>query len=171
MHDWRWLCRAWRRVFAIPANPEIHHNTAQINQVVNAPGTLPMLLIDMLAEEQIAAAINRGEFDDLPGKGKPMVLEDDVAVPDELRVAYRILKNAGCLPPEQELRREIRQVEGLLGQVATDLEAQRIRRRLCLMRTRLAMQGRDVNLLVHEAAYREKLMRRVARSDDEKNRS
>lgn len=129
-----------------------------------------MLLIDMLAEEQIAAAINRGEFDDLPGKGKPLVLEDDVAVPDELRVAYRILKNAGCLPPEQELRKEIRQVEALLNQVEADLEAQKIRRRLCLMRTQLAMQGRDVNLLVHEAAYREKLLRRVARPGDENTR-
>lgn len=130
-----------------------------------------MLLIDMLAEEQISAAIRRGEFDDLPGKGKPLVLEDDGAIPDALRVAYRVLKNAGCLPPEQELRKEIRQVEGLLNHVETDLEAQSIRRRLCLMRTRLAMQGRDVNLLVHEVAYREKLLARMTRLDDEKNRS
>ena len=130
-----------------------------------------MLLIDMLAEEQISAAIRRGEFDDLPGEGKPLALEDDGAVPDALRVAYRILKNAGCLPPEQELRKEIRQVEGLLNHVETDPEAQRIRRRLCLMRTRLAMQGRDVNLLVYEAAYREKLLCRMARSDEGKNRN
>lgn len=129
-----------------------------------------MMLIDMLAEEQISAAIRRGEFDDLPGQGKPLVLEDDSAIPDVLRVAYRILKNAGCLPPEQELRKEIRQVEGLLNHVETDLEAQKVRRRLCLMRTRLAMQGRDVNLLVHEAAYREKLLRRMARPVDENNR-
>ena len=126
-----------------------------------------MLLIDMLAEEQISAAIRRGEFDDLPGKGKPLVLEDDSAIPDALRVGYRILKNAGCLPPEQELRKEIRQVEALLYHAETDLEAQKIRRRLCLMRTRLAMQGRDVNLLVHEAAYREKLLHRLARPGDE----
>lgn len=136
----------------------------------NAPGTPSMLLIDMLAEEQISAAIRRGEFDDLPGKGKPLVLEDDSAIPDALRVGYRILKNAGCLPPEQELRKEIRRVEALLNHVETDLEAQNVRRRLCLMRTRLAMQGRDVNLLVHEAAYREKLLRRVARPGDVINR-
>jgi len=128
-----------------------------------------MLLIDRLAEEQISAAMRRGEFDDLPGKGKPLVLEDDSAIPDGLRVAYRILKNAGCLPPEQELRKEIRQVEGLLNHVETDLEAQKIRRRLCLMRTRLALQGRDVNLLVHETAYREKLLCRMARPGDESN--
>ena len=128
-----------------------------------------MLLIDRLAEEQISAAIRRGEFDDLPGEGKPLRLEDDGAIPDALRVAYRILKNAGCLPPEQELRKEIRQVEGLLNHIETDLEAQTIRRRLCLMRTRLAMQGRDVNLLLHEAAYREKLLHRMTRAGGEKN--
>ena len=128
-----------------------------------------MLLIDRLAEEQISAAIRRGEFDDLPGEGKPLVLEDDGTIPDSLRVAYRILKNAGCLPPEQELRKEIRQVEGLLNHVETDLEAHTIRRRLCLLRTRLAMQGRDVNLLVHEAAYREKLLHQMARPGDDKN--
>ena len=129
-----------------------------------------MLLIDMLAEEQISAAIRRGEFDDLPGKGKPLVLEDDSAVPEVLRVGYRILKNAGCLPPEQELRKDIRQVEALLNHAETELEAQKIRRRLCLMRTRLAMQGRDVNLLVREAAYREKLLFRMARPGDPINR-
>lgn len=129
-----------------------------------------MLLIDMLAEEQISAAIRRGDFDNLPGKGKPLILEDDSAIPDALRVGYRILKNAGCLPPEQELRKEIRQVEALLNHAETDLEAQKIRRRLCLMRTRLAMQGRDVNLLVHEAAYREKLLRKMTRPGDEIDR-
>jgi hypothetical protein len=45
-------------------------------------------------------AVSRGEFDDLPGAGRPLDLNDDPLVPQELRVAYRILKNAGYLPPE-----------------------------------------------------------------------
>ncbi len=121
-----------------------------------------MLLIDALAEEQISAAIRRGEFDDLPGQGEPLALDDDSAVPESLRVAYRILKNAGCLPPEQQLRNEIRQVEELLHQVESDAEQESIRRRLCLLRTRLALEGRDANLLLEEGAYRDKLMRRLA---------
>jgi hypothetical protein len=120
-----------------------------------------MLLIDMLAEEQISAAIRRGEFDNLAGNGKPLQLEDDSAVPGELRVAYRILKNAGCLPPEQQLRNEIREVEGLLSRVESGTEAQKIRRRLCLLKTRLALQGRDPNLLLEHQAYREKLLRKI----------
>ena len=54
-----------------------------------------------IAERRIQEAIERGEFDDLPGKGKPLHLgEDDRSVPEELRMAYRMLKNAGLLPPE-----------------------------------------------------------------------
>jgi hypothetical protein len=121
-----------------------------------------MLLIDALAEEQISAAIRRGEFDDLPGQGEPLALDDDSAIPEALRVAYRILKNAGCLPPEQQLRNEIRQVEELLHQVESDAEQESIRRRLCLLRTRLALEGREGNLLLEEGAYRDKLMRRLA---------
>jgi hypothetical protein len=124
-----------------------------------------MLLIDALAEEQITAAIRRGEFDDLPGQGEPLRLDDDSAVPEALRVAYRILRNAGCLPPEQELRNEIRQVEELLHHVESDAEERKIRRRLCLLRMRLSLEGRDVNLLIEEGAYRDKLLRRLARAD------
>ena len=124
-----------------------------------------MLLIDALAEEQISAAIRRGEFDDLPGQGEPLQLDDNSAVPEALRVAYRILKNAGCLPPEQQLRNEIRQVEELLHQVESSAEEESIRRRLHLLRTRLALQGRDANLMIEEGAYRDKLMRRLARPD------
>jgi hypothetical protein len=121
-----------------------------------------MLLIDRLAEENILAAARRGEFEDLPGAGKPLRLDDDRAVPEELRVACRILKNAGCLPPEQQLRNEIRQIEGLLGRLEADTDEPMLRRRLLLLKTRFALQGRDVNLLIEEGAYREQLLRRLA---------
>jgi hypothetical protein len=54
-----------------------------------------MLLFELLAEQKISEAVSRGEFDHLPGAGKPLDLEDDPLVPEDLRVAYRILKNAG----------------------------------------------------------------------------
>jgi len=120
-----------------------------------------MLLIDRLAEETIEAAQRRGDFDDLPGAGKPLSLDDNSAVPESLRVAYRILSNAGCLPPEQQLRREIRELEGLLQQLETSAEEQRLRRRLLLLQTRLALQGRESNPLIEEGAYREKLLRHM----------
>ena len=120
-----------------------------------------MLLIERLAEETILAALRRGEFDDLPGAGRPLELDDDSAVPESLRVAYRILSNAGCLPPEQQMRQEIRELEGLLQHIETSAEEQRLRRRLLLLQTRLALQGREPGLLAEEGAYREKLLRRM----------
>lgn len=120
-----------------------------------------MLLIDSLAEEQIAAAVRRGEFDDLEGLGKPLALDADGVVPQELRVAYRLLKNAGCLPPELMLRNEISEVEGLLNQAEMSDEQQQLRRRLQLLKTRLALHGREINLLEREGEYRDKLLQRL----------
>lgn len=121
-----------------------------------------MMLIDSLAEERIQIALRNGEFDDLPGSGAPLQLEDDSAVPEPLRVAYRVLRNAGCLPPEQALKAEITEIESLLMHAEPGVESQAIRRRLNWLRTRLAMQGGERNLLIAEGSYREKLIRRLA---------
>ena len=59
-------------------------------------------MFDSIAERKIAEAIAAGELDDLPGAGKPLELEDDALVPEELRMTFRILRNAGIVPPEIE---------------------------------------------------------------------
>ena len=59
-----------------------------------------MLALEWIAERRIAEAVSQGEFDNLPGAGRPLDLDDDALVPEELRAAYRILKNAGIAPPE-----------------------------------------------------------------------
>lgn len=65
-----------------------------------------MLLFDMLAEKRIEQARDAGAFDNLPGAGKPLPEEDLCLIPEEERVAYRILKNAGYMPPELALHRQ-----------------------------------------------------------------
>ena len=120
-----------------------------------------MLLLDRLAEEQIEAAIRRGEFDTLEGAGQPLLLEDESLIAEELRVAYRLLRNAGCLPPEQQMRNEVREIEDLLGQVDSADEEDRLRRRLWLLRTKLAVGGRQTSLLLQETAYRDRLLQRL----------
>ena len=79
-----------------------------------------MLLLEKIAEKKIREAIERGEFANLPGAGKPLRLEDDSMIPEDLRVAYKILKNAGCIPPELELRREIITLRDLLRSIEDD---------------------------------------------------
>jgi hypothetical protein len=54
-----------------------------------------MLLLEYLAERKIADAVERGELDDLPGAGRPLDLEEDALIPEELRMAWRILRNSG----------------------------------------------------------------------------
>jgi len=49
-----------------------------------------MFLLDQLAEARILNALEKGELSNLPGEGKPLRLDDDSAVPEELRGAYRI---------------------------------------------------------------------------------
>ena len=70
-----------------------------------------MTLLDQIAERHIQQAEQRGEFDDLPGAGKPLVLDDDALIPEELRAGYRLLKNSGYLPPDLQLNQEIKEVE------------------------------------------------------------
>jgi hypothetical protein len=59
-------------------------------------------MLEFIAEQRIAEAIANGELDDLPGAGRPLDLDDDALIPEELRLAHRILKNAGYVPPELE---------------------------------------------------------------------
>jgi len=87
-----------------------------------------VLLLEKIAEKKIREAIERGEFANLPGAGKPLRLEDDSMIPEDLRVAYKILKNAGCIPPELELRREIITLRDLLRSIEDeDGKRERIR--------------------------------------------
>jgi Domain of unknown function (DUF1992) len=76
-----------------------------------------MKLLDALVEQRIAAAAARGEFDDLPGVGAPLALDDDLLVPVEVRVANRILKNAGFVPPAVEQLRSLRYLQDELDAV------------------------------------------------------
>ncbi len=75
-----------------------------------------------IVEEKIIEAQRSGAFDNLPGKGKPLELEDLSWMPEDLRVAYHVLKNAHVLPPEVELLKEIHTLEDLLKYIEDEGE-------------------------------------------------
>src|SRR5580704_15216362 len=77
-----------------------------------------MKLLDALVEQRISAAAARGEFDHLPGAGTPLHFDDDALVPEEVRVANRILKNAGFVPPAVEQLRALRDLQNELNAVS-----------------------------------------------------
>jgi hypothetical protein len=126
-----------------------------------APRPTPSLL-DNLAEKHIGDAQARGEFDDLPGTGVPLDLGNDALVPEELRAAYRMLKNAGCLPPELESHAEIRDIETLLRAADNEDERGRLLARLQFLLLRAPL-GRRGGLSV-EADYSEKIAEKLERS-------
>ncbi len=95
------------------------------------------LALDMLAERRIAEALARGELDVLPGAGLPLALDDDPLIPEEMRVAYRILKNAGYVPPEVEALRELRELERLVDDSPDGETRRQALRKLDLIRARL----------------------------------
>ena len=97
-----------------------------------------MSALRRLADSKIRAAMSRGEFDDLRGHGKPLALEDLAGVPTELRMGFKLLRNAGCLPPELEARKEVARLGAL---VATAGDAGE-RARLASLRTAAELRYR-----------------------------
>ena len=117
-------------------------------------------MIDSIAEQRIREAAQRGDFDDLPGAGKPLDLDDDLLVPEELRMAYRILKNAGFVPPEVQALSEIGALERLIQSLDEGEHRTMAMRKLRLLRMQLdSSRGGNLQL---EADYYDKLTRRLA---------
>ncbi|MGF1615540.1 MAG: DUF1992 domain-containing protein [Gammaproteobacteria bacterium] len=89
-----------------------------------------MEILDHVAEVRIAEAMARGEFDALPGQGKPLPKDECDMISPELRMAYRILKNAGVVPREVALRQEIAGMQARINALPAGQEYERARRRL-----------------------------------------
>jgi hypothetical protein len=83
-------------------------------------------------EERLQKAQDEGAFDNLPGKGKPLILDDDSTIPEDLRLAFKLLKNANYLPIEMELRKEIFNLRQLLSAAIDPEVRQEIRREMNL---------------------------------------
>lgn len=107
-----------------------------------------MSLLDRLAEASIQTAVEQGVFDDLPGAGQPLPPDEARDVPAELRAGYRLLKNAGFIPPEMVRAREIHDLRDLLVHMDADTPAaDKATRRLRLLEASLASSRRGRSLL------------------------
>lgn len=73
-----------------------------------------MSFLDKIAEIKLQEAVRKGELDDLSFMNKPLVFEDETFVPEDLRASYKILKNAGILPEEMQLKKEIYTLEEMI---------------------------------------------------------
>jgi len=112
-----------------------------------------MFLVDEWAERHISSALKRGELDNLPGEGKPLLLDDDSHVPEDLRAGYRLLKNAGCLPPEIEQRKEAATLASLLHGLSREHpDFIELNKRLAVLEFRLQQAGMSTDFLHTEYA-------------------
>jgi len=122
---------------------------------------LNLAFIERLAEERIKKAQDEGAFDDLPGRGQPLRLDDDAHVPEDLRLAWRVLKNADCLPPELLAQREIHTARELMESKTNEAERHAQMQRLNLLITKLNLsRRRPVELEVRQEYY-DKVVERV----------
>ena len=125
--------------------------------------------LQRLAEERIRDAIQRGEFDNLPGRGKPLNLEDDRHIPEDLRLAYKVLKNAGCLPPELELKKEISKAEELLSSMEDEGQKYRQLQKLNFLIMKLNEMRRGSVQWEEKQLYYEKMVEKVGVKKPSKN--
>jgi len=106
-------------------------------------------------------AQRNGEFDNLPGKGKPLELEDLSGVPEDLRIGYHVLKNAHVLPPEAELIKDIHTLEDLLKHVEDEGERRALAKSIQWKVIRLDMLKRRSRKLNTVRDYTRKLISKL----------
>ena len=123
---------------------------------------------EKIVEERILKAQKKGDFENLIGSGKPLKLNENYYIPEELRLAYKILKNADCLPPEIELKKEIKQTEDLLAGMQETCDKYRILKKLNFLIMKLNTM-RDTSIMNEMPQhYMEKLVRHIEESKTQK---
>ncbi len=83
-----------------------------------------------ISEDKIRKAYENGEFDNLPGKGKPLPPDKLKGIPDDLKMAYRVLHNAGFSPEEMNAKKELMTIEDLIRHSEDELETEELKKQL-----------------------------------------
>ena len=120
-----------------------------------------MEFFQRIAENRILEAIDSGLFDNLRGKGQPLKFEDESYIPPDLKMAYKILKNADCLPPELELRKEIVRLQDLVAALPDEAEKMQQMRRLNFLVMKLGMTRQVSPQLLEHDLYAPKVLERL----------
>lgn len=120
-----------------------------------------MNILADLAEQAILAAQQRGEFDNLRGAGQPLELQSDPFMPEHLRMAYKMLKNAGYVPEEIQEQREIRSLLECLEQETDEARKMRQIQKVQLFIARAKIRHGGLLLEDHEEYFR-KIVSRIS---------
>lgn len=108
-----------------------------------------MDFFQIVSEDKIRKAYKDGEFDHLPGMGKPLKLDDFSGIPEELRMAYKLLKNAGFTEQESALKQEMMTIESLIKKCDNSSEKEELQRkyneRLLRFNRLMSKRGAETN--------------------------
>jgi hypothetical protein len=117
--------------------------------------------LTFIAEQKIAQAMKEKSLTSEKWKNKPLPMEDDSFVPDDLKMAYKILKNSGYLPPEIEERKEIKRLEDLIA--STEDEHQRLKqmKKLNVLLMKVETQRSFSSNIASQQDYYRKVVERV----------
>jgi hypothetical protein len=122
----------------------------------------PFSIISMIAEQRIAEAQQQGAFDNLAGAGKPLQLEDDSAIPEDLRMAYKVLKNSGYVPEEIAQRKEISNLMDMLEKESDEHQKVGQMRRMQYLLLQMRLRRRTSFVLEQEDPYYQQILERLA---------
>lgn len=114
-----------------------------------------------IIEHRIQKAQERGDFDNLPGSGKPLRFEDDSHVPEDLRMAYKVLKNGDCVPAELELKKEIRSTRELVASLPDTAQKYHAMQKLNFLVTKLNTMRESAVDFEEQQVYTAKIVERL----------
>jgi hypothetical protein len=117
---------------------------------------------ERIVEERILNAQRKGAFEGLDGRGRPIVFAEDSHIPEDLRLAYKILKNADYLPAEIEVKKEIERTEDLLAGMTDTRARYRAIRKINYLIMRFNMMRKGSIALDLPPQYEEKMASRIS---------
>ena len=115
-----------------------------------------------IAEQRISQAIEDGSLSFEKWKNKPLHLEDDHFVPDDLKMAYKMLKNSGYLPPEIEDKKEIQRIEDLIARTEDEHVRLKQMKKLNLMLMKVDARRKTPKNIKLQDEYYSKVVERVS---------
>jgi len=114
-----------------------------------------------IAEQRIAKAIEEGTLKTDGWKDKPLPLDNDRFVPDDMKMAYKMLKNAGYVPPEVETRKEIGKLEDLIAKTEDSHLRLKQMKKLEVLMMKIEAQRAKPSSIAHDDEYYRKIVEKV----------
>lgn len=128
-----------------------------------------MNILSLIAEKKIRKAMEEGELTPLDHwKNKPLALEDDGFVADDLKMAYKILKNGGYLPPELETRKKIANLQELIATTEDEHTRLKQMQKLNVLLKKLENQRSCRSTIRAQDDYYQKIVEKVSVKKDPK---